>query len=67
MAKLEFNVEACKSCGYCVKVCPKQVLAIGRQINKKGYRYVEAVNEEACIGCKMCATMCPDVVIEIYK
>ena len=67
MAKLEFNVEACKSCGYCVKVCPKQVLAIGKHINKKGYRHVEAVKEDACIGCKMCATMCPDAVIEIYK
>lgn len=67
MAKLEFNREACKSCGFCVKVCPKGVLAIGETVNLKGYRTVVAVNEEACIGCMMCATMCPDVVIEIYK
>lgn len=67
MAKLEFNVEACKSCGYCVKVCPKNVLEIGSEVNKKGYRYVRAAREEDCIGCTMCATMCPDAVIEIYK
>lgn len=67
MAKLEFNTEACKSCGFCIKVCPKKVLEIGQAINKKGYRYVIAVNEEACISCAMCANMCPDAVIEVYK
>ena len=67
MTKLEFNIEACKSCGFCMKVCPKGVLAIGEKSNRKGYRYIEAVKPEACIGCQMCAVMCPDVVIEIYK
>lgn len=67
MAKLEFNKEACKSCGFCVKVCPKQVLEIGQSINQKGYRYVVAAHEDACIGCAMCANMCPDAVIEVYK
>ncbi|GHU67894.1 ferredoxin [Clostridia bacterium] len=67
MVNLEFNVEACKSCGFCVKVCPKQVLSIGEHINKKGYRYAQSDNPEECIGCKMCAAMCPDAVIEIWK
>jgi 2-oxoglutarate ferredoxin oxidoreductase subunit delta len=67
MAKLEFYAEACKSCGYCVQVCPKNVLAIGHGVNKKGYRYVEAVNEQDCIGCAMCATICPDAVISVFK
>lgn len=67
MAKLEFNVEACKSCGFCVQVCPKKILEIGHDINKKGYRYVKMVDQDACIACAMCANMCPDAVIEIYK
>ena len=67
MAKLEINFEACKSCGYCVNVCPKKVLSIGNTVNKKGYRYVQPVNEDACIGCAMCATICPDAVIEVYR
>jgi 2-oxoglutarate ferredoxin oxidoreductase subunit delta len=67
MVNLEFNMEACKSCGFCVKVCPKQVLAIGDGINRKGYRYVQSEHPDECIGCKMCAVMCPDVVIEISK
>lgn len=67
MAKLELNIEACKSCNFCVHVCPKGVLRLGDAVNLKGYRYVEVVNEDACIGCMMCANMCPDVVFEVYK
>lgn len=66
MPKVEIRSESCKSCGYCVKFCPKQVLAVGTQVNSKGYEYVEVVNED-CIGCKMCAVMCPDAAIEVYK
>ncbi len=67
MAKLEISKENCKSCGYCIKYCPKSVLEIGTGINKKGYQYVVVKNQEACIGCKLCATVCPDAAIEIYK
>ena len=67
MAKLEISKKNCKSCGYCIKYCPKGVLAIGTGINKKGYQYVVVKDQEACIGCKLCATVCPDAAIEIYK
>lgn len=67
MAKVEIVKERCKSCGYCIKYCPKDVLNIGKKVNSKGYEYVEPINPEKCIGCCICARMCPDGAIEVYK
>lgn len=67
MARVEIRSESCKSCQYCVQFCPKQILAVGKNVNKKGYEYVTAVNQDACIGCCMCARICPDAAIEVYK
>lgn len=49
--KVEIRAESCKSCGYCVKFCPKKVLAIGEKVNSKGYQFVVAANPDDCIGC----------------
>ncbi len=65
--KIEVIAERCKSCGYCVKFCPNQVLAIGKNVNSKGYEYVTAVSEENCISCCICARICPDGAINVYK
>ncbi len=67
MAKVEILTEICKSCRFCISVCPKDVLNVTSEVNLKGYQYVVAVNPEACIGCALCATMCPDAAIEVYK
>ena len=67
MAMIKVIAERCKSCGYCIKFCPKQVLAVGKNVTSKGYEYVEPVNQEACIACCMCARICPDGAIEVYK
>ncbi|MBQ7736758.1 MAG: ferredoxin family protein [Oscillospiraceae bacterium] len=67
MAKIEIIAERCKSCGYCVKFCPKDVLAIGSRVNSKGYEYAVAVNMENCIGCAICGRICPDGAIDVYK
>ena len=61
------RAESCKSCGYCVKFCPKGILAVGTEVNSKGYPYVTAAHPENCIGCAICARMCPDAAIEVYK
>lgn len=57
----------CKSCGYCVHFCPKQVLEIGKNRNALGSFYPVAVRIEDCIGCGICATMCPDGALEIKE
>ena len=67
MAMIAVREERCKSCGYCVKFCQRNVLAIGSKVNSKGYEIVEAVNPEECIGCCICARMCPDGAIEVYR
>jgi 2-oxoglutarate ferredoxin oxidoreductase subunit delta len=59
--------ERCKSCGYCIKFCPKGVLAIGKNVNGKGYEYVEPVNMDECIACAICGRICPDGAIEVYR
>ena len=67
MAEVKIRPDSCKSCGYCVKFCPKGVLAIGREVNSKGYPYVVVEKPEACIGCAICGQMCPDAAIEVFK
>ena len=59
--------ERCKSCGLCVHVCPKKILAIGETANSKGYYIVELTDQAKCIGCAFCALMCPDASIEVYR
>lgn len=67
MAKVEIVAERCKSCGYCIRFCPKNVLALGTKVNSKGYEVVEPVHPQDCIGCCICARMCPDGAIDVYK
>ena len=42
MAKITINKEACKGCGLCVSVCPKQILRVSPTTsNNQGYFVVE--------------------------
>lgn len=65
--KLVFDVSKCKGCQLCVNFCNKKVLALGKKLNKLGYRYVVVENEDACIACGVCAEICPDAVIEVWR
>ncbi len=67
MAKIVVIAERCKSCGYCVKYCPGQVLAVGTVVNSKGYEIIEAVRPEECTGCAICGRMCPEGAIDVYR
>lgn len=68
MAKITLDRERCKGCGLCVSVCPRNVIAIGKNArNKKGYYTAECIDDEKCVGCAMCAVMCPDCVITVER
>lgn len=56
VASIEKN--ACVACGCCLKVCPRQALAIW----KGSYA---AVDENLCVGCGKCEKECPASVIHI--
>ena len=64
---VQINEGLCKSCGYCVKFCPKQVLLIGHERNRRGHFYPVVTNERSCITCAVCALMCPEGAIEVTK
>ncbi len=67
MPKVEVLKEYCKSCGLCVNICPKKILAIGDKLNQKGYYFVEVTDQGQCIGCGMCGVICPDLALEVYR
>ena len=37
MGIVRIDFERCKECGYCINFCPKNVLAKGAAVNKRGY------------------------------
>ncbi|MDD4658246.1 MAG: 4Fe-4S binding protein [Eubacteriales bacterium] len=51
----------CKGCGICVSVCPKKVLASGKDGK------VQAVHPDLCIGCLNCEYHCPDFAITVAE
>ncbi|MBN1463026.1 MAG: 4Fe-4S binding protein [Paludibacteraceae bacterium] len=71
MAKIKgaivVNTERCKACNLCVVACPKDVIALSKEVNDKGYNFAYMQNEDACVGCAACAYVCPDACITVYK
>lgn len=65
--RIKIDAQQCKACGYCIHYCPVNVLALGSNINAKGYQYAEVVDMEKCVGCGTCAVMCPDAAIELEE
>jgi len=55
--------DRCKGCGFCVEYCPRDVLEVSDEFNKKGYHPPRVKNPERCIGCRLCEMMCPEFAI----
>jgi 2-oxoglutarate ferredoxin oxidoreductase subunit delta len=69
MSYIEIDRDRCKGCYFCVKFCPRELIAISEQHNKQGYFPAEFCRdrEDQCTGCRTCAIMCPDTAIEVFK
>ncbi len=83
MAKITIDRERCKGCLLCISFCPKGLISVDKNLNRRGVKPVKfsrqtnlnkgeippkAGNESPeCLGCTMCAIICPDCCIEVSK
>lgn len=65
VAVIKIEEEYCKGCGYCIEICPKNVLRESSRVNKRGYNLPEIQNIEECIRCKRCELICPEMAITV--
>jgi 2-oxoglutarate ferredoxin oxidoreductase subunit delta len=82
MAKIIIDREKCKGCLLCVSFCPKGLISVDKDLNRRGVKPVKfsprpvlrspqgeggSFSKGGCLGCAMCAIICPDCCIEVYK
>jgi 2-oxoglutarate ferredoxin oxidoreductase subunit delta len=63
--RVAIDKERCKGCGYCTEFCPRQVLEMSDEINKKGYTIASVTDGDKCLGCGLCEVICPEFAIQV--
>ena len=59
--------DACKGCGICIAVCPKDILRFSEELNQRGVNFPEIIDEDKCILCENCMIYCPDFAVVVKK
>ncbi len=60
------DLERCKGCGLCIKVCPRHRIGLAKASNRNGYVPAEA-STPGCNGCALCAIVCPETAIRVTR
>jgi 2-oxoglutarate ferredoxin oxidoreductase subunit delta len=55
--------DRCKGCAFCVEYCPKDVLVMSKEFNRKGYHPPMVVKSGECVNCNLCEMICPEFAI----
>ena len=55
--------DRCKGCAFCVEYCPRDVLAMSDEFNRKGYHPPVVVKSGECLNCNLCEMICPEFAI----
>ena len=55
--------DRCKGCEFCVEYCPRDVLEMSSEFNRKGYHPPVVVKEGECVNCNLCELICPEFAI----
>ena len=55
----QIDADECKGCGRCIAACPRKVLRLSSNPNRKGLLPAEYVGE-GCTGCAICFYNCPE-------
>jgi NAD-dependent dihydropyrimidine dehydrogenase PreA subunit len=68
LPSVSLDMERCKLCAVCSKVCPNGVFTAVTDM-VKGRRKVTAIRMDSlsCTGCGICALSCPSKVIKVVK
>ena len=59
--------DRCKSCEFCIEFCPRGILELSDEFNKKGYHLPRKTEDENCIACRLCELICPEFAIYITE
>ena len=55
--------DRCKECEYCIEFCPRDVLALSTEFNRRGYHPPVVIKPDDCVNCHYCEIICPEFAI----